>query len=179
MLISCSPDLMDLIKAYEKAYNNHDLEGLMSLYTEEVRFEVIGSFVKYGKEEVRKLTEYDFAVNVHMDISDIRIDWDTVIFRLTESNDWFRLAGVDELVYEPNKVVFKDGLIKEIKSEITKDSAIALGKAWNDLMGWATKEKTKELSDLMPEGEFIYNKNTAKKWLELLKEWSKKVNFRS
>jgi len=181
MLFSCSPNLMDLIKAYEKAYNEHDLEGVMSLYAEDVRFEAIGSFVKAGKEEVRKLTEYDFAVNVQMDISNIKVVGDTIIFRLTESNDWFRLAGIDELVYEPNKVVFKDGLIKEIRSEITKESAMDFGKVWKDLKGWAKEEKVEELSELMPDGVFIYNKNTAKKWLELLKEWSelkkKRVNF--
>jgi len=154
-----------------QAYNSHDVEKLMSFYTDDIRFEVVGFFVKEGKEDIRKLTEYDAAVNVHMSISNIKVSGDTVTFTLIESNDWFRLAGVEELIYEPNRIVFHGGLIKEIKTEITPESAKAAGEAWQAIMQWASKERSEELADLMPGGEFIYSAESARKWLALLRQW--------
>lgn len=168
---SCAPNLIDKAKAFEKAYNSHDIERIVSFFADNIRFEVVGFFVKEGKKDVRELIEYDAAVNVHMIISDIKVNRNTVTFKLAESNDWFRLAGIEELIYEPNRIVFHDGLIKEIKSEITNESAVDMRKAWESVMEWALKERSQELEELLPGGKFIYNAESTEKWLVLLKEW--------
>ncbi len=174
IFLSCAPKLDERVKTYEQAYNSHDVEKIMSFYADDIKFEVVGFFVKEGKEEVRSLTEYDATVNIHMSISNIKINGDTATFTLIESNDWFRLAGVEELVYEPNRIVFRNGLITEIRAEITPESAKAASKAWQTMMQWASKEHSEALAELMPGGKFIYTAETAKKWLELLKEWRNK-----
>lgn len=171
MFLSCAPDLAARVNAYAQAYNSHDVEKIMSFYSDDIRFEAVGFFVKEGKEDVQNLTEYDAAVNIHMTISNIKVRGDTATFTLIESNDWFRLAGIEELIYEPNRVVFQDGLIKEIRAEITPESAKTVGKAWQTIMQWASRERSEALAELMPGGKFMYTAESAQKWLKLLKDW--------
>jgi len=148
----------------------------MSLYTNDIRFEIVGSWSKVGKEEVRPLAEWDAATNSHMIISDIKVSADTVTFKLDEGNDWFRLLGMEVLHYEPCIMVFQDGMLKELKAELVQENIITLQEAWQLMFQWVSKERSKELSDLMPEGEFVYGADNARKWLSLLSEWREKTN---
>ena len=43
MIISCSPKLEDRFEAYVGAHNSHDVEKIMSFYTEDARFEFVES----------------------------------------------------------------------------------------------------------------------------------------
>ncbi len=111
-----------------------------------------------------------------MTISDIKVIEDTVTFKLKEGNDWFRLAGIEFMYYEPCKMIFQDGLIKEIKAEGTQESIMAFKEVWPSIYQWMSEERNEELSELISEGEFVYNSENAQKWLSLLKEWQEKAN---
>ena len=176
IISGCSPALENRLKTYEQAHNKHDIEKVMSLYTNDITFEIVGSWKKTGKEQVRGIAEWDAATNSQMIISDIKVSKDTVTFKLKEGNDWFRLAGIEFMYYEPCTMVFKDGLIKEIKAEVTQESMLAFRKVWPSLYQWISEERNEELSELIFEGQFIYNSENAKKWLSLLKEWRQKDN---
>ncbi len=170
--LGCSPNLEDKVKSYELAHNNHDIDKVMSLYTNDITFEIVGIWTKTGKEQVRNIAEWDLATNSHMIISDIEINNDTVTFKLKEGNDWFRLIGIEYMYYEPCKMVFENGFIKEIKAEATEESRNAFIELWPSLYQWLIKEKNEEFSKLITaEGEFIYNLEYAKMWLKLLKVW--------
>jgi hypothetical protein len=170
--VSCSNSFTNTIKTYEIAHNSHDVDKVMSLYTNDITFEVAGVFKKSGKEQVRGLAEWDLATNSNMIISNIEISNDTATFKLKEGNDWFRSLGIEYMYYEPCIMVFENGLIKELKAEGTQESIIAFSEAWPPVFEWLRKEKNEELSKLItPKGEFIYNFENAKLWLSLLKEW--------
>ena len=171
IFLGCSPTLENRIETYEQAHNNHDIEKVMSLYTDDIRFEIVGSWIKVGKEQVRDLAEWDAATNSHMIVTDVKVFEDTVTFKLKEGNDWFRLAGIEFMYYEPCKMVFADGLIKELKVEATQESILAFQEVWPSIYQWLLEERKEELSKLISEGEFVYNSENAKKWLSLLKEW--------
>ena len=176
IIIGCSPELDNLVKTYEQAHNNHDVEKVMSLCSNDIRFEIVGTWTKSGKEQVRELAEWDTATNSNMNISDIEVRADTAIFKLKEGNDWFRLAGIEFMYYEPCKMVFHDGLIKEIKAELTQKSLKDFQEVWPSIFQWISEERNKELSELMPDGEFVYSAENAKQWLCLLREWREKAN---
>jgi hypothetical protein len=170
--LGCSTNLEDKVKSYELAHNSHDVDEVMSLYTDDITFEVVGIWIKTGKEQVRGIAEWDLATNSNMIISDIEITEDTATFKLKEGNDWFRLIGIEYMYYEPCRIVFEDGLIKEIKAEATEDSRKAFNEVWPTFYEWLYKEKNEELSKLITaKGEFIYNFKNATMWLSLLKEW--------
>lgn len=170
---SCStPTLEDQVKTYELAHNHHDIEKVMTLYADDITFEIVGAWMRTGKEQVRGLTEWDSVTNSHMIISNIEVNEDTVTFNLKEANDWFRLAGIELMFYEPCRMVFSDGLIKELKAETTRESIVAFQEAWPPVYQWIAEARSEELSRLMFQGEFIYNAENAEKWISLLKEYN-------
>ena len=71
------------------------------LYTDDITFEITGSWRRTGKAEVRGIAEWDLVTNSQMIISGIVAGRDTVTFRLKEGNDWFRLIGIEFMYYEP------------------------------------------------------------------------------
>ncbi|MCK4329991.1 nuclear transport factor 2 family protein [candidate division WOR-3 bacterium] len=175
MILSCAPKLENRVKAFEKAYNSHDLERIMSLYAENATFEAVGQFVLKGKEQIRDLTEYDIALNIHMSISECIAKGDTVICKLAETNDWFKTAGIKETYYS-TKFVFSDGLIKLLRANATPETNQAFSQVLNPLTEWASKERPQQLAEMMPAGRFVYNAENAKKALALLQEWLEETN---
>lgn len=103
MVLSCAPDLSERIRQYVTAYNSHDVEKIMSFYTHDIRFENVGVWVKTGKQEVRKITEWDVATHIVMRVANVSVQGDTVTFLLFETNDWLQLAGIGEVLYEPTQ----------------------------------------------------------------------------
>jgi hypothetical protein len=160
-----------LVKRYEKIHNSHDVEMALSLYSDDVRFEVVGMFVKVGKDQVRDIEEWDAETNSHMTISNVEVQGNTASYRLAEGNDWFRLAGIELMYYEPCRIVFREELIAEIECEATDESKSAMGEVWQPIMEWASRERSDELAGLMPDGKFVYGAESARKWMSLLKEW--------
>lgn len=175
-ILGCSPTLENRVKTYEQAHNRHDIEKVMSLYTNDITFEITGTWMKAGKKQVQELAEWDAATNSHMIISNIEVNKDTATFKLKEGNDWFRLAGIEFMYYESCRMVFHDGLIKELKAEVTQESMMAFQEVWPSIYQWISEVRNEELSKLMSEGEFVYNSENAKKWLSLLKEWQENTN---
>lgn len=175
-LLSCTPKPEEILKSYVEAYNSHDIDKVMSLYIDDVTFENVGVWTKQGKHEVRKITEWDAATHIHMHVSDIEVVGDTVTFYLIETNDWLKLAGIGEWHYK-GSIVVHNGLIRKLRAEITEQSLKTFQKAWQSIMGWASKERSSELAELMPDGEFLYGEKVAKKWLVLLQEWREATQF--
>ncbi len=161
----------ELVRRYERVHNSHDVEMALSLYSEDIRFEVVGMFVKVGKDQVREIEEWDVETNSHMTISDIEVQGNSAGYRLTEGNDWFRLAGIEKMYYDPCRISFQEELIQEIKCEPTNESRRAMGEVWQPIMEWASRERSEELAVLMPDGKFVYGTQSAKKWIALLKDW--------
>lgn len=172
VIASCSPEPtpVDLVRAYQNAYNSHDLEKLLSLFAEDATFEVVGQFVFKGKENVRRVAEHDFALNIHMSIRGPTIKGDTIFCGLTETNDWLKTAGIGEAHYT-GWFVFEAGLIKLIRGQSTPETDKAFSEVLNPLIEWASKERPEQLAEMMPEGKFVYNAENAKKSLALLRQW--------
>jgi hypothetical protein len=171
----CTPSLEEKIASYQQAHNDHDIDKVMSMYTEDITFEVVGMFVKTGKDQVRGIAEWDLATNSKMIISDIQITGNSVTFNLKEGNDWFRLVGIEYMYYTPCSMVFDNGLIKSFKAEASAQSMEAFGQVWPPVYQWLTEEKKEEMSKLTTqEGAFIYNKENARAWISILNEWKNK-----
>lgn len=171
MVLACTPDLSQLVRAYVEVYNNHDVEKIMSFYADDIRFENVGVWLKTGKQEVRKITEWDTATHIVMKVSNITVQGDTVTFSLLETNDWLKLAGIGEALYEPSRIVFRDGKIAVIQAKLTEESLDRWLPKWNAILAWAKEHRPDRLAEVMPEGAFVFGADYAHKWLELLEEW--------
>ncbi len=171
LLASCAPDLAERVRAYESTYNAHDVEKLMAFYADDIRFEIVGVWVKRGKEPVRELAEWDKTTNMHVTISDISVNGNTVTCKLIETNDWWKLAGMGEVHYEPTVLIFRDGLICDIRATMTQEGVDAYARVWPDIISWAKSHRNEVLKELVPGNEFVYGAEAARIWLALLRDW--------
>ncbi len=170
VLWSCSPKPLDLVVEYQHAYNSHDLGQLLPLLAEDATFELAGTFGLKGKDDVRRAAEYDFALHIHMTIDRVAPKGDTVFCELIEMNDWLEAAGIEEAYYSA-KFVFRKGLITHIAGDPTPETQKAFSQVLDPLMEWASRERPEQLAEMMPEGKFIYDAQSAQKSLALLQEW--------
>lgn len=171
LLMSCTPDLTERVRAYEATYNAHNIEKLMTFYTDDIIFEITGVWVKRGKQAMRELAEWDKVTNLRMVISDIAVSGDTATCKLVEINDWWDLAGIGEVRYEPCVMIFRNGMMSEMRAEMARSSVDAYMEVWPLIHKWASEHRSEELAGLLPNGKFIYGEQPARKWLELLRDW--------
>jgi hypothetical protein len=174
VLASCSPKPLDLIMRYQHAYNSHDLGQLLPLLAEDATFQMVGVFGLKGKDDIRREAEYDFALHVHMTIDKIATGGDTVWCELIEMNDWLEAAQIEEAYYSA-KFVFRKGLITHIRADATPQTQEAFDRILGPLTEWASKERPEKLAEMMPQGEFLYNADNARRSLALLLEWKATV----
>ena len=140
------------------------------MYSVDAVFEVIGQFELKGRTRIRDITKYDSVLNIQMQISNPHARGDTVWFDLTETNDWLRISEIGQANYSVF-FIFENGLIKKISADAREETKQAFEKVFSSLMPWAEEEKGQILSEMMPEGRFIYNAENAKKTLGLLRSW--------
>ncbi len=171
--ISCSSPQTpeDTVRAYIEAHNRHDVTKAVSFMADEIRFEMGSGWIRYGKDKIRQLQEWDSAVAGTLNISELTVLGDTVSCSLTEQNDWFRLLGIDTIHYDSAQFYFHEGSIIAIRAIINDKSASMIQNAYISMRNWAKIERPEALEILMPKGDFVYDAALAESWLALLREW--------
>jgi ketosteroid isomerase-like protein len=169
---SCSPKPENRLKDFEKAYNAHDVEKIMSFYAEDAVHEVLGQFVLRGKEKIRGLVEYDAASDARLSFTQYEVEGQTITCGFTMTDDWIKAAGMDQIHYS-GTLVFRDGLIHQWTAQTSSETVQRLTDVFNAVTDWASKERPQQLEELISQGDFVYNAENAKKSLELLREWQK------
>jgi hypothetical protein len=173
LVTSCAPTLADRVEAFQRAINSHDIEKSMSFYANDVRFEILGApMVIEGKENLRKPIEEQFILNCHLTFTDIRMDGNTVTYKVKEQNDWLKAAGIDALHYEYDQLTFKDGLIKQEIAKPTQESAKIMVEFQESFEKWASEKRGKEWAKLKTEG---ITKENVNEWLAITRQWHKEV----
>lgn len=165
--IDCAQRMRDFIEAS----NDHDIERVLSFYTRDIRFEIVNAWVKQGLDDIRDLAEWDAETHGRMSVTDIHGRMNIIQCHLIETNDWFALAGIGDVHYEPCLFVFRDTLIREIRAEMTGESRQRYLRSWQGIIEWTTANRSKILLELMPGGKFRYGRERARKWIGLLQEW--------
>jgi hypothetical protein len=160
-----------IVLAYQDAHNAHDVELALSFFAPNIRFEMTGLWVKQGLEDVRALEEWDAALANQLTFGDLRIRNARLECEAKETNDWFKLVGIDEVFYDSIKFEFDNGLITHIRAKISPKGEMAVDKVVNGVMRWALEACPEEVENLMPRGLFNYGREEAHKWLALLKDW--------
>jgi hypothetical protein len=171
---SCSPSLTSQIRAMERAHNLHQLDKELSFYADDARFETNDLTVQ-GKDELRKLFTVDVLLNNSLAFSDISIVGNSVFCTVEEKNDMWRALGVEK-VYGRCEIVFKNGLIQEIRdpNSAMSESEVELDKADQAFSAWVDKNRPEEVARLLGGKPFKgLTPETALDWLKLAREWKK------
>ena len=169
-VISCSRnEKQDVVMSYINAHNAHDVEGALAHYAESIVFELKDTWTKEGLGEMRSLEEWDAALNSHLKLEVISLKEDWVVGKVVENNDWFRAVGITDLVHDPVVFVVDQGKIKKILAEPSESTAKQIEAVIGATYQWSQQLGDSTIHSLIQNGEFIYSKEAAEKWLDLFK----------
>jgi ketosteroid isomerase-like protein len=168
---SCSkPNLADIVRDHIAAVNNDDIEKNLTLFTEDSVFEItVPKFLgRYSrKDRLRNLMEWDVVNDARLTINDMKVERDTVIVKLTEKTEPFRLLGIEKLPIMTT-YKFRGRLLEKAKLEFSPESARLLDIRFRSFAEWASKEHPQEFNKMVTADHSAEN---ARLYLFLLKEW--------
>jgi hypothetical protein len=158
------------VKTYVRAVNAGDVDKAVSLFAETV--ELIGPDRKttLDRNGVRAMLGWDAATHASVEYRDLEWEGDVVRGRFTERNDFYTLLGLAEhrfhLVFR-----FENDLIREIRLAPEEASGSTVSEALEPFLDWASSRHPETLAAIYPGGQFVYDSDSAEKWLALLREW--------
>lgn len=170
LVFSCTSQTRKDFDTYVSNYNNHDFSKRMALYADTAKFELINGWLKIGKEKIGNYEEFMDAVESTISVSNLKIEGDTLYCTLTERDKFRELLGVDKLVYQ-TRYIFRNGLIIEVVHSLNPESGQLLNAASKPFTQWVSEKHTQDWDSLLNQDGFLYNKETAQKWLALAREW--------
>ncbi len=107
-------DPVSVIRALDEACNTHDLETVMSLFTDDAVVRHTpppdGIGVYQGKEQIRRWFEPQLP-GFHVDDHEFQATGDTVRWSATVTMDLLKQMGQDQPVGAQNEAVVRDGKI--------------------------------------------------------------------
>jgi limonene-1,2-epoxide hydrolase len=168
-------NLIDLVKTFQEVVNQHDVEKIMTMFTEDATFEIVGLSKFAGKQQVKIIFEYDVGVNTNLQFINCKSDGNTVHCQILERNDRLDAIGIVELKYSSCIFTFKDGLIHSFAAEIPPDFVEHNRKILKKFIPWLTENHPNEYARMFsPEGRFIYNYENGRDVVPLLRKWRMK-----
>lgn len=171
---SCKQKLDEKIIAYQEAHNSGDVEKEMSFLAEDVKYEVVDQWKVTGKEKLRSRAEIDVVLNSRLIFTDIKSSKNKVTCKVEEQNDSLKMSGIDMLYYDFREFIFEDGLIKEIKTQMTQESTDAVLNSQDAFKRWAVENCKEEFEKLRRER--IVTKDVVLKWLVLMRQWREEMD---
>jgi hypothetical protein len=172
IFISCGKKPATVVKEYEKAYNSHNINKLVSLFSDGAVIELTPIKKLKGLSQIKGFAEFDSVLNSHITISDITESNGRAFFVMNKENDFLKTIGIDSAKYS---MIFKidGGKIVDISGSTTVETDNKFKEFQDPFMLWAARERLDVLNEIMPGGSIVYNAENAKKYLELLLEWKR------
>ncbi len=157
------------VKGYVEALNSHDAEQALSFLAEELRFVTPDLDTTLDRTTLSKMLEWDAATDSAVSYEDLRWDGNFVTGEFIERNDFYELLGITERRYRLT-FRFEDQRIREIRLNPTGSSP-KTSEALEPFLVWAAPRHPAVLDEIYPDGHFVFDGQTAEKWLTLLREW--------
>jgi hypothetical protein len=169
---SCSqPNLGDIVREHIKAVNNDDVEKNLTFFADDIVFEVDVNTKVSGKDQLRNLMEWDVANKARLTINDIKVEGSTLIVKLTEKNEPYRLLGIEEIPYM-TIYKFHGRLLEKVRIEFTPESTKLFDEKFKPFAEWTSNEHPQEFNKMVTGG---YTAENARLFLTLVKEWRDKT----
>lgn len=165
-------DLLNLVRAFQEAVNEHNVDKVMEMFTDNAQFELVGISKYSGKKEIRNVFDYDAGVNTQLKFIDCKSEGNKVNCKFIERNDRLSAIGIDELEYPVCTILFRDRLIENFSAEISPEMVQYNTEVWQKFMPWFSQNYPDEYSKMItPEGRFIYNRENGADVVPLLRKW--------
>lgn len=170
-------DLRDTVKAFVDAHNTHNVDAILALLADNIRYEEEGVDMREGKAEFREKEMWDHAVNAEIEVRRLQVRGNTVTGSAVEFSDYYRAAGIDAYNYDSITIEFEGGKITSIVLVPSSDSSNQFANALNSFVVWATNPNNGiDINRLKENGAWAFSSNTAPAWVELLNKWKEGNN---
>jgi limonene-1,2-epoxide hydrolase/Txe/YoeB family toxin of Txe-Axe toxin-antitoxin module len=165
-------NLINIVELFQEAVNSHDVDKVLTMFTEDAVFEIVGLSKFSGKQHVKNIFEYDVGVNTELKFINCKSHGNTVSGQILERNDRLDAIGFGKLKYNSCAFVFRDNLIQSFTAEIPAEFVQHNSEVWQKFIPWLTKNYPDEYSRMLtPEGRFIYNRENGRDVVPLLRKW--------
>lgn len=132
-------DLVSLVQTFQDVANRHAVDTVMSMFSDDAEFEIVGQVTLVGKQQIRDIFEYDAGGNTKLQFINCTSEGDTVTCQIMERNDWLEAMGISKLHYTSGVLTFKDGLIQKFTATLPAESARTIGEIWQTFLPWLGK----------------------------------------
>jgi len=162
------------LAAYLEAHNRNDVEATVAFFTADAEFGMDHQFTLKGRDAIHDIVAWDATLKSNISFSEISGNGQVLtVDRIVERNQWFELAGIQEVTYRPGtRIAFEGGQITAIQAaQLSEESIRAVTEAMDKFMPWAAANHPEKIQRILPDGRFAYNAEAATIWLELLRDW--------
>ncbi len=104
-------NLINLVESFQEVFNRHDVDDILTMFSKDAEFEIVGQSKLTGKQQIRNIFDYDVGVNTELKFINCKSEGNSVHCQILEQNDRLDAIGISELEYASCTFVFKDGLI--------------------------------------------------------------------
>jgi len=166
-------NLIDLVKTFQERVNQHDIEKIMTMFTEDATFEEVGFPKIKEKQQIKINFEYHAGVNTNVQFTNCKSEGNSVHCQMLLRNDAFDAIGIGELKSSSCIFTFKDNLIQCFAAEIPSDFVEHRSKILKKFIPWLTEYHPDDYSRMfMPDGSFIFSLENGRDLVSLIRKWS-------
>lgn len=167
---------LNVLQSFLDDHNAGRIEEVMENLDPEVEFEVRGLWKKVGEREIRDLMAWNAAINCRLMVRDCELGEHSVTCKMSESSDWLRELGIEEIDYTGCRFDFEGGRLKRIRTVLSEESIGRMNEALAPVIEWALEERPRLIDSLIEDGEFIYNEENARRWMQLIGDWKERAS---
>lgn len=164
-------DLRDVVKTYVDSCNAHDIDKVLGMIADTIRYEEEGISERVGKSEFRNKLMWDKAVNTQIEVTKLTVKGSTVTGKAVEYSDYYTAAGIDQFTYDQIVIEFAGQQIKSIKVVPSVESNDQAGNVLLAFVNWGMSNRAADMNKLKDSGSFAFTSGTAPHWITLLKAW--------
>jgi limonene-1,2-epoxide hydrolase len=169
----CMGNLIDLVKTFQERVNQHDIEKIMTMFTEDFTLEDVGLSKFSGKQQIKNILEYHAGVNTNVQFINCKSEGNTVHCQMLLRNDKLDAMGIGEVKSSSCIFTFKDNLIQSIAVEWPPDFVEYNSKFLKKFIPWLTENYPDDYSRMfMPDGRFIFSLENGRDFSSLIRKWS-------
>jgi hypothetical protein len=161
-----------LVLDFVDACNAHDVGRALSLLHPDFLYRDEGGDVELDREGMEDFLRWDAEVGATAHRESLKSDGEVVTGRFRETNEIYRRLGL-EATYCRLTFRIEDGAIREQTIEHLDEDALA--DALEPFLEWAESAAPAEISELQPDGEFLFTAEMGRRWLRLLERWSEET----
>jgi hypothetical protein len=170
-------ELVSVVRRLERAANSHAIDEVMDVFTDDVELELVGLARLVGKEDLRRVFEYDEGVNGEIHLLNCTARDDVVECVFIERNDRLRVAGIGEMRYPSCVFAFTEAgktgpKIRSWRAAPDPDAMRAFDRFWREVRRWIVDHHPADAARIFTsDGRFVRNASNGECAVRLAREY--------